>query len=129
MPRLLVILALLALASSKCIDTCEPQETIKNTPEFRAARTSVAKCLFGYADANKDGKITETEYWGMLKAKKIPTIIQNTIAHWKIVSYKCNCNCEDDPEVTIDWKDINGTEMYCLSSSFIVKQAKDALHC
>jgi hypothetical protein len=89
----------------------------------------VAECLFSYADTNKDGRITEAEYWAMLSAKKIPSIIQSTIAHWRVVSYKCNCNCADEPEVTIDWNDINGTEMSCLSSSFIIKQATEALHC
>ena len=113
-----------------CTNTCVSPDKVKNTPEFRAARTKLAKCLFKKTDKNKDGKITQSEYDSMIDDTLGKwSLVRNTLALWSMASSVCNCNCNDHPKVTIDWEDIEGTEPKCLSTMLIIQQASSRLGC
>ena len=94
----------------------------EETEEFLESRRQVFQCLFDQADANKDGRVTESEFKKFTKSRL--SRLERAPLFWSVVTSWCNCDCEKD---SISWEDVNGTSKSCLYSTVLVEQAHKRL--
>ena len=121
-PLALLLLLLLASGTRACKSSCKSEDLVDASESFLTARHAVFECLFREADKDRDGRVTEAEFYRFTKAKL--SLVERMPLYWSMVTSWCNCDCDKS---SITWEDVNGTIESCLYSELLVEQAHKRL--